>query len=122
MKTIIKIMSVQFDRDVLLLNAESNINIAGLKPKEQILVDPDHLSFIYLMDYENEYTYISIADFIWSELKQALECQSSVFLNIQESRILLPNFLEELTYLIENIIGNANYGEQMVDKVEQIFR
>ena len=122
MKTIIKIMSAQFDHDVLLLNAESNVNIAALKPREQILVDSDHLSFIYLMDYENEYTYISIADFIWPELKQALEYQSSVFLNIQESRILLPNFLEELSYLIENIIGNSNYGEQMVDKVEQIFR
>ena len=35
--------------------------------------------------------------------------------------IQLTQFREELTYLIENIKGNSNYGEMMVSKVEVVF-
>jgi len=121
MKTKIIIASTQFDNEVLLLNAESNMEFAALKPMEQMLVDSDNLSFIYIMDYNNDYIYISIPDTIWHELKQALDCHSNVFLNIYDDRLQLPNFLEELSYLIDNIEGNGNYGEQLVEKVEHIF-
>ncbi|HYK71897.1 MAG TPA: hypothetical protein VEV44_02035 [Pseudoneobacillus sp.] len=50
-----------------------------------------------------------------------LENSLSPVLFNQKETLPLPLFNEELEYLIENIRGNSNYGEAMVEKVESIF-
>ncbi|MBS4188895.1 hypothetical protein KHA94_01505 [Bacillus sp. FJAT-49705] len=103
------------------LMAEDGCSIKDLKPMEQMLVDSDNLSFIYITDQNDDYTYVSIPDIIWVQLKRAIDLNMSVFLSNRHERIHLPGFIEELSYLIENIKGNSNYGETMVEKVESIF-
>ena len=86
-----------------------------------MLVDSDGLSFVYLLEKEEDYTYIVIPNTVWKELKTALTEQLPVYLSNQSERLLLNQFHEELSYLIENIKGNSNYGEKMVNEVEAIF-
>lgn len=117
----INITSTEIINNELLLKTESHLDLQVIEPMKQMLVDSDNLSFIYIIDYNEAYTYISIPESIWPELKNALDVNSQVSLNAGEGSIRLPNFLEELSYLIENIRGNANYGAQMVGKVENIF-
>ena len=92
-----------------------------MKPMGQMLVDSDQLSFIYVVDKDDDYTYISIPESTWPKLKNALENSAEVYITDQKDQTLLTDFHEELSYLIENIKGNSNYGEAMVEKVEALF-
>ncbi|MEH7508774.1 hypothetical protein [Priestia megaterium] len=44
-----------------------------------------------------------------------------VFLEINKEVIELSAVKEELSYLISNIEGNVNYGDEMVARVEEVF-
>ncbi|MBM7653677.1 UPF0738 family protein [Neobacillus cucumis] len=103
----------------LILETEEKIN--GLIPAEQILVDSDHNSFIYLMENQEDYTYIVLPEQLWSYLKTAIEQEVTVFLKAEHEQIELPNFLDELEYVLSNIKGNSNYGNELVTKVEGFF-
>lgn len=122
MKKKIKIMNVEWNKnEELLLRVEEGTSISAMKPMGQMLVDSDHLSFIYVVDMQDDYTYISIPEGTWAELKKALDQHAAVYISDQKERLLLTEFHEELSYLIENIKGNSNYGERMVEKVEALF-
>jgi hypothetical protein len=84
-------------------------------------VDSDELAFVYLLENENDYTYLVIKEETWSELKKGVEEQENVFVSNGTEQLVLIDFYEELNYLIENIKGNSNYGDAMVAKVEEIF-
>ncbi|MDR4945935.1 UPF0738 family protein [Neobacillus cucumis] len=103
----------------LILETKEKIN--GLIPAEQILVDSDHNSFIYLMENQEEYTYIVLPEQLWSYLKTAIEQKVTVLLKAEHEQIELPNFLDELEYVLSNIKGNSNYGNELVTKVEGFF-
>lgn len=105
----------------LRLQVDSGIVLKDLKPTGQMLVDSDHFSFIYLVEKDNEYIYIVSKDEVWSEFRKAIEADVPVYLTNGTERFELSGFLEELSYLIENIKGNSNYGEEMVAKVEETF-
>ncbi|EKN68827.1 hypothetical protein BABA_12271 [Neobacillus bataviensis LMG 21833] len=100
---------------------ESNEPINGLVPGEQILVDSDHYSFIYLMENQEDYTYVVLPEVFWPSLKAANEQEFPVCLSFEGEQIELTNFHDELEYVISNIKGNSNYGNEMVTKVEEIF-
>lgn len=115
-------MNVEWNKnEELLLRVEEGTSISAMKPMGQMLVDSDHLSFIYVVDMQDDYTYISIPEGTWPELKKALDQHADVYISDQKERLLLTEFHEELSYLIENIKGNSNYGERMVEKVEALF-
>ena len=97
------------------------MEIAHLLPKEQVIVDSDNVSFIYLAENAESYTYIFLPETIWASLKQAMEERLPVMLKSGDKKLELPGIYEELTYLIDNIEGNGNYGESFVAKVEQMF-
>lgn len=101
---------------------QANESIIGLKPGEQILVDSDQLSFIYLMEDKEDYTYIVLSEQIWSFLKSAIEQKLPVWLTYNDEKTELTNFLEELEYVLSNIKDNSNYGEEMLEKADKIFR
>ncbi|WP_141432786.1 hypothetical protein [Bacillus sp. 03113] len=93
----------------------------NLQPLGQMLVDSDEHAFIYLAELNDEYTYIVLDESVWPKLKEAMEEKTTVFIKQGENSFLLTNIHEELSYLVENIKGNSNYGKDMVSKVEAVF-
>lgn len=91
-------------------------------PEGRMLADSDHLSFIYILDVEEDFIYLSFPENVWSDLNHTLQESLPVYLQInQDNRILLVQFQEELKYFIANIRENSNYGEKMVQAVSQCF-
>ena len=87
-----------------------------------MLVDSDSLSFVYLLDGGEGYTYIRFQEEVWSMLANVLEKDVNVTVTSdQGSSLELVDLKEELGYLIENIKGNSNYGEDMNQAVEKAF-
>lgn len=113
------IKSSQIADHIYLLIDETDTS--NWKDGGRMLVDSDQLSFIYIMETENELIYIGIPKEYWSDLKSALQKGNSVILRTGESELELSAIHEELAYLIENIKGNANYGKEMVEAVEEVF-
>lgn len=103
------------------LQINNEISVRSLKALGQMLVDSDGLSFVYLIEKNNEYTYAIIKEDVWPQLKWAMEEKAAVRLSNDHESIELVDFLDELNYLVDNIKGNSNYGEDMVTKVEEIF-
>ena len=104
------------------MEVDQGVSLNQYRASGQMLVDSDGLSFVYLLEKEEDYTYIVIPNTVWNELKTALTEQLPVYLSNQGERLLLNQFHEELSYLIENIKGNSNYGEKMVKEVEAVFQ
>lgn len=119
-KLVIHRVSVNNQKEIQ-MEIDQQISLNQYRASGQMLVDSDGLSFVYLLEKEEDYTYIVIPNTVWKELKTALTEQLLVYLSNQSERLLLNQFHEELSYLIENIKGNSNYGEKMVNEVEAIF-
>jgi hypothetical protein len=119
-KLVINSVSVN-NQTELQMEVDHDTSLNNYKASGQMLVDSDGLSFVYLLEKEDEYTYIVIPNTVWRDLKIALTEQLPVSLSNDSERLLLNQFHEELSYLIENIKGNSNYGEKMVDEVEAVF-
>ncbi|MDQ1147070.1 hypothetical protein QE429_003897 [Bacillus sp. SORGH_AS 510] len=119
MKKRITILNAIITEEKLLL--ETNEPINGLIPSEQILVDSDQYSFIYLMENQEDYTYIVLPEQIWPSLKEVLEKNLPVWIHSNGDHIELSSFHDEFDYVINNIKGNSNYGTEMVTKVESLF-
>jgi hypothetical protein len=119
MKKIIAIISATFKENKLWLTV--NESLKGLQPAEQILVDSEHYSFIYLMEDLADYTYITLQEDLWPALKTALDQKISIWATFKEEQIELTNLIDELEYIISNIKGNSNYGKEMVTRVEKLF-
>jgi hypothetical protein len=100
---------------------QTNETIMELVPGEQILVDSGHYSFIYLMEDKDDYTYIVLHEQIWPLIKTAQEKKLPIWVTFNDEKKELINFHDEFNYVLTNIKGNSNYGEELVTKVESIF-
>jgi hypothetical protein len=109
------------DQQLWLISDEPSFSLEGAKPKHYMLADSDHVAFVYILEVDDEFAYVVIPQSLWGELKAVLNHQLRVFLQSGTVRLELTGFKEELTYLIENIEGNANYGEEMEKAVKDIF-
>ncbi|PAE25192.1 hypothetical protein [Bacillus sp. 7894-2] len=122
MKQKLTIVNAEWAGNELILGIESG-TVSGLTAMQQILADSDNLSFIYIAEKNDDYTYISLPETVWPELKKALDGRLRVYASdINQTRLELAGFHEELGDLIENIRGNSNYGNEMVEKVENVFQ
>lgn len=119
MKNRITIEKAYITEDKLML--QTNETVTGLVPVEQILVDSEQYSFIYLMEDKDDYTYIVLHEQIWPHLKTATEENLSVWITFDEEQMELINFLDEFNDILTNIKDNNNYGKELVIKVESIF-
>ncbi|WP_066071206.1 hypothetical protein [Neobacillus soli] len=119
MKKTITILNANITENKLML--ETNESINGLVPGEQLLVDSDQYAFIYLMEDKDDYTYIVLPEQIWPLLKTAQAELIPIWVTFNEEQTVLSNFHDELEYVISNIKGNSNYGNELVTKVESIF-
>ncbi|ADE67761.1 hypothetical protein ABET11_16010 [Priestia megaterium] len=95
--------------------------IEQLEDTKQMLVDSDNMSFVYVVDINDQFMYVGLSDNIWANLKHVLHKDMKVFLEINKKVIELSAVKEELSYLISNIEGNVNYGDEMVARVEEVF-
>lgn len=117
----ILITDAKIENNELHLSANIKTDLAGVVPTGQMLVDSDQLSFVYIVDQEDGYRYVTIPEDTWSVIQDGLRAGLETFLTYKDGKIKLYRFQSEMEYLIENITGNSNYGEEMVAKVEQVF-
>jgi hypothetical protein len=106
---------------LILQPASLLIEVEALKANGQMLVDSDQLSFIYILESADEFVYAGLPHTIWTKLKEAKDKDLPVILQINENEIELTDLVPELNYLLENIKGNANYGDEMENKVVEVF-
>jgi hypothetical protein len=106
---------------LILQPASSSIEVEELKAKGQMIVDSDQLAFIYILESADEFVYAGLPHTIWTKLKEAKEKSLDVILQINEKEIELTDIFPELNYLLENIRGNANYGDEMEKQVVELF-
>lgn len=121
MREKITIQEADIINQELILKSESAVHLDELIPKEQMLVDSDGAAFIYIAENKDEYTYISLPEAVWENLKTAMADKLPAILAIGDKKLELAGIYEELAYLVENIQGNSNYGEEFVARVEQVF-
>ncbi len=119
MKRRITIVKAENMGHQLFLQASAYID--QLVPGVQILVDSEQYSFVYLMEDQDDYTYIVLPEEIWPLIKSAYDQKIPVWLTYNGQQIEMTDFHEELVLCIDNIKGNSNYGKEMVAKVEGIF-
>ena len=121
MRTKIHIKEASIRNNELLLQPDEIFEGTTFIAKEQVLADSDHQAFIYLLEKNDEYTYISLPESIWRFLCIAIKENYPVFIASEETKFELSGIVEELIDLLENIKGNSNYGEAFTVKVEQVF-
>ncbi len=115
--TEVKDNTIQFN-----CKSESLEKDLNLEPSGQVLVDSDSLSFIYILETDDSFIYVSIPKDHWSELKSVLTEEKEGVLSLSHhGSFPMDGLREELEYLIQNISGNANYGSEMMSSVEEIF-
>lgn len=121
MRTKIHIKEASIQNSELLLQPDEIFEGTNFIAKEQVLADSDHQAFIYLIEKNDEYSYISLPESIWSFLSIAIKEEYPVFIASDETKFELSGIVEELNDLLENIKGNSNYGEAFTVRVEQVF-
>jgi hypothetical protein len=103
------------------LSSEASVSLQHLEGTGRMIVDSDSLAFVYLAEDDQDYTYIYLLETVWAEVRRAIENQKRIEAVSEDVRLELVQLKEEIQYLIQNIEGNSNYGEEMVSKVEAIF-
>ncbi|MCD7034987.1 hypothetical protein LRR81_12080 [Metabacillus sp. GX 13764] len=92
-----------------------------LAPTGQILADSDQLSFIYILENSEEFIYLNLPHHLWGTIHEARNSETEAAVMINGTEIKLNNFFPEMQALLENIKGNANYGEDMEKQVSGSF-
>ncbi|MCL9970406.1 hypothetical protein MX569_07300 [Anoxybacillus kestanbolensis] len=96
-------------------------SLQGLQAKRHMLVDSDACAFAYILEAADAFVYVIMPKEVWGAIKEALRTNEPVFLVGNDATIELEGIHEEVAYLIENIAGNANYGEEMEQAVTAFF-
>lgn len=96
---------------------------SSLKDGGRMLVDSDAISFIYIVEDDQQLYYIYFPRHTWEGLSDVHKARKKLELYLNEERsIELKEICNELDFLIENIDGNGNYGEEMELAVQEVFR
>ncbi|MDT8862745.1 hypothetical protein N0O92_21375 [Alkalihalobacillus sp. MEB130] len=94
----------------------------SLQAGGRMLVDSAGLAFVYILETEQEFFYVSFPQHTWEELHRVLQQSAIITLRLNETiHIELDSIAEELSFLTENIEGNSNYGEEMEKAVHEVF-
>jgi Family of unknown function (UPF0738) len=121
MRKIVQFKQTTYENGTLYLHTDQADLLQGTTAAGQIIADSDRYAFVYLAENEEEYVYLYLEESIWGELKKALQEKSAVIAKSDDYSLELDQFTEELDYLVTNIEGNGNYGDEMVKKVESVF-
>ncbi|KAA0565286.1 hypothetical protein F0342_06655 [Bacillus sp. CH30_1T] len=121
MRKIVQFKHTTYENGTLYLHTDQADLLQGTTAAGQIIADSDRYAFVYLAENEEEYVYLYLEESIWDELKKALQEKNAVIAISDDYSLELDQFTEELDYLVTNIEGNGNYGDEMVKKVESVF-
>ncbi|WP_335869947.1 hypothetical protein [Bacillus sp. 2205SS5-2] len=121
MRKKIHLTSAEIKDQQLILYSKEEVDFNALKATEQVIVDSDQFSFVYLAEDNDDYVYIYVTKIVWEQLKNALDKNFKIVASSGETELILSNIEEELTYLVGNIEGNSNYGDEFVLAVEENF-
>lgn len=123
MKRRIEVEAAAIENGRLILKAQpfEDDDLKGIQAKGQVLVDSDQLAFIYIMDLKEDFVYTNLPAEVWPQLKTGLDQQLPIDLSVNGITVELIDIHDELSYLLENIKDNANYGEDMEKKVVLAF-
>lgn len=115
------IQKCQKENNEWICTIKEPLDIKTIQPSGQVLTDSDNEAFIYLIVENDEFSYLSFSKDVWQQLVSVVQNKEKVFLQVENEKIELVNFVEELEMLLFNIEGNENYGEIFVNSVESIF-
>ncbi|MEK4384896.1 hypothetical protein MKZ25_03740 [Solibacillus sp. FSL W7-1464] len=95
--------------------------LSQLQSTGQVIVDSDNEAFLYIIEENEAYSYISFANNVWPQLLQMLLTEQKAYLKVEDGLLSLEQFADELQGLLYNIEGNSNYGDQFVGNIEKAF-
>ena len=95
--------------------------LSQLQSTGQVIVDSDNEAFLYIIEENEAYSYISFSKNVWPQLIQMLLAEQKAYLKVEDGLLPLQQFADELQGLLYNIEGNSNYGDQFVDNIEKAF-
>lgn len=95
--------------------------LSQLQSTGQVIVDSDNEAFLYIIEENEAYSYISFSENVWPHLLQMLLAEQKAYLKVEDGLLPLQQFADELQGLLYNIEGNSNYGDQFVDNIEKAF-
>ena len=122
MRKMLEINGININNDGLfLLIDDAKMNLEQCYEVGTMIADSDQSSLLYIIEENEEFVYVTVPFEYWSDLKKAIDQNLSVFLKVGEENLSLNNWNDELTYLIENVEGNFNYGEEFVKQVQSVF-
>ncbi|ADC48439.1 hypothetical protein BpOF4_01860 [Alkalihalophilus pseudofirmus OF4] len=97
--------------------------IKGIKAGERMLVDSDGLALIYIIEDDEQFYYVSFGQNTWPMLDEAYKTETPLILEFDSNHTLeLVQLHAELDFLLENIEGNSNYGEELETAVCEVFK
>lgn len=95
--------------------------LSQLQSTGQVIVDSDNEAFLYIIEENEAYSYVSFSNNVWPQLLKMLTAEQKAYLKVEDGLLPLVQFADELQGLIYNIEGNSNYGDQFVDRIEKAF-
>ncbi|MGN7477102.1 hypothetical protein ACTHOQ_04540 [Solibacillus silvestris] len=95
--------------------------LSQLQSTGQVIVDSDNEAFLYIIEENDAYSYISFSHVVWPQLLQMLMSGQQPYLKVEDGTMPLAQFVDELKGLLYNIEGNSNYGDHFVEAVEKAF-
>ncbi|MFD2679718.1 UPF0738 family protein [Bacillus seohaeanensis] len=121
MRKKIAFQKATIENETLILHTDQSELLKNTEAAGQVIVDSDQFAFVYLAENPDEYVYLYLEENIWNDLKVALKEKMTITAKADGVTLVLEGLQEELEYLVSNIEGNGNYGEEMVQKVESVF-
>jgi Family of unknown function (UPF0738) len=121
MRKKIAFQKATIENETLILHTDQSELLKNTEAAGQVIVDSDQFAFVYLAENPDEYVYLYLEENIWNDLKVALKEKMTIAAKADGVTLVLEGLQEELEYLVSNIEGNGNYGEEMVQKVESVF-
>ena len=121
MRTEIHINSGIQSGPVISFLIKDKLKTQTLLPSGKMITDSEKMTFVYLVDEEEEYGQLHFEQAVWPLLVDSIKLNTDPIVTYKENTVSLDGFIEELTMLIYNIEGNNNYGEAFSSAVELAF-
>ena len=122
LRNVYNIESYVYIHNQLIFSVNEKVAPIQIIPVGQVIVDSDQHTFIYIVEEDGAFSYLSFGEKMWPALVETVQRGEDPYLTLGEKTIELHNFCDELEALIYNIEGNGNYGESFVIAVETVFQ
>ncbi|WP_088042527.1 hypothetical protein [Bacillus sp. EAC] len=123
MRKMLTIEEIIQNEDGLFFKIEDNetLNFDNCHEIGTMIADSEQNSLLYIIEENEEFVYITIPVTLWAHIKKANDQHQKVFLQSRDGQLELNSWNDELTYLVQNVEGNFNYGEEFVKQIQKVF-